>query len=113
VSDTAEELTRAISEWSPSGCEGARVGRNGLAPGPLLIDHIRELAEFIASQFQVPPCDGGCNMNDGPAEDCSRHGRTVQDVWRMQQEALGRVHQLELQLAALRAGGSIPPPTTG
>ena len=27
------------------------------------------------------PCDGGCNVNDGPMEECSRHGRTPRDLW--------------------------------
>ena len=27
------------------------------------------------------PCDGWCNVNDGPQEECSRHGRTPRDLW--------------------------------
>lgn len=27
------------------------------------------------------PCDGGCNVNDGPMEDCSQHGRSPRDLW--------------------------------
>lgn len=30
----------------------------------------------------APPCDGGCNPNDGPQEECSAHGRTPADLWR-------------------------------
>ena len=27
------------------------------------------------------PCDRGCNVNDGPMEDCSQHGRSPRDLW--------------------------------
>ena len=38
------------------------------------------------------PCDGGCSVETGgPAEDCSRHGRPVREVW----EALATVQARE------------------
>ena len=32
---------------------------------------------------EAATCDGGCNNNDGPQEDCSLHGRPVAQVWEM------------------------------
>ena len=29
------------------------------------------------------PCDGGCSYGDGPQEECTRHGRDQQDLWRI------------------------------
>jgi hypothetical protein len=49
------------------------------------------------------PCDGGCNVNDGPDEMCSRHGRRVSEVWRMEQEALQRAERAEAENARLTA----------
>lgn len=34
------------------------------------------------------PCDGGCNVNSGPEEMCSRHGRSPRDLW-------ARLHEQE------------------
>ncbi|MBB2956988.1 hypothetical protein [Pseudoclavibacter helvolus] len=42
------------------------------------------------------PCDGGCNVNDGPMEDCSQHGRSPRDLW-------GIIEDLSQRLAAERA----------
>jgi hypothetical protein len=42
------------------------------------------------------PCDGWCNVNDGPQEECSRHGRTPGDLW-------GIIADLNRQLADERA----------
>ena len=42
-----------------------------------------ELASYRANF----PCDGGCYENDGPAEECSLHGRAPRDLW----EIIGRV----------------------
>ena len=42
------------------------------------------------------PCDGGCNVNDGPMEDCSQHGRNPRDLW-------GIIEDLNQRLAAERA----------
>ena len=42
------------------------------------------------------PCDGGCNVNDGPMEECSHHGRTPRDLW-------GIIEDLIQRLAAERA----------
>lgn len=36
-------------------------------------------------QGQLPPCDGGCNVNSGPEETCSAHGRPVAEVWEIAQ----------------------------
>ena len=42
------------------------------------------------------PCDRGCNVNDGPMEDCSQHGRNPRDLW-------GIIEDLIQRLAAERA----------
>ena len=42
------------------------------------------------------PCDGGCNVNDGPMEDCSQHGRSPRDLW-------GIIEDQSQRLAAERA----------
>ena len=42
------------------------------------------------------PCDRGCNVNDGPMEDCSQHGRSPRDLW-------GIIEDLSQRLAAERA----------
>lgn len=41
-------------------------------------------------------CDGGCDYNSGPEEDCSLHGRPVAEVW-------GIVYKLSAELKELRA----------
>jgi len=48
------------------------------------------------------PCDGGCNVNDGPDEMCSRHGRRVSEVWQMAHDAMQRAERAEEQLQAIR-----------
>jgi hypothetical protein len=47
------------------------------------IDLAALLAAYDSLIANQPPCDGGCNINDGPQEDCSAHGRPVRDVWNM------------------------------
>ena len=42
------------------------------------------------------PCDRGCNVNDGPMEDCSQHGRSPRDLW-------GIIEDQSQRLAAERA----------
>lgn len=52
-------------------------------------------------QGQLPPCDGGCNVNDGPEETCSQHGRPVADVWEIAQRfAEERNRALDLRAEA-------------
>ena len=37
------------------------------------------------------PCDGGCNVNDGPMEECSLHGRTPRDLWGIIEDLIQRL----------------------
>ena len=37
------------------------------------------------------PCDGGCNVNDGPMEECSHHGRTPRDLWGIIEDLIQRL----------------------
>ncbi len=41
------------------------------------------------------PCDGGCNINDGPEETCSRHGRSPRDLWNLLDEARAALDAVE------------------
>lgn len=56
----------------------------------------RELATFKANQ---PPCDGGCNVNDGPMEECSAHGRPVSYVWEIVNRVGRERDELDLKLS--------------
>lgn len=49
------------------------------------------------------PCDGGCNVNDGPDEMCSRHGRRVSEVWQMAHDAMQRAERAETAVEAVLA----------
>ena len=49
-----------------------------------------------------PPCDGGCNVNDGPAEECSAHGRPVADVWEIVNRARYEVGEQAATIQAVR-----------
>jgi len=74
-------IARLLSEdgdWTPR--EAAEV------LGALLTERDRSAwaVRFMDENF---PCDGGCNANDGPAEECSRDGRSPRDLW----EIIGRV----------------------
>ena len=37
------------------------------------------------------PCDRGCNVNDGPMEDCSQHGRNPRDLWGIIEDLIQRL----------------------
>ncbi len=48
------------------------------------------------------PCDRSCNWADGPAEDCSKHGRPPAEVWKIvgdvssqRDAALARIARVE------------------
>ena len=59
----------------------------------LIRDQVR--ADERAKQPDLP-CDRGCNVNDGPMEDCSQHGRSPRDLW-------GIIEDLNQRLADERA----------
>lgn len=52
-----------------------------------VFDALEEAGVFAELEAKVEgfekqfPCDGGCNPNDGPNEECSRHGRTPKELW--------------------------------
>lgn len=48
------------------------------------------------------PCDGGCHVEYGPMEECSRHGRKPYDLWRFIGEMAERNRRLDRQLKALQ-----------
>jgi len=49
------------------------------------------------------PCDGGCNYNTGPEEDCSRHGRPVSEVWQIVRDSFDERMTAEAERDALAA----------
>ncbi len=53
------------------------------------------------------PCDGACYENQGPTEDCSAHGRTPTDLWRIIDTLRGSEAALQWLLPELRARGEI------
>jgi hypothetical protein len=65
--------------------------------------YVTKLAEEISVLFAAydnlklsqPPCDGGCNINDGPQEDCSAHGRPVSYVWGLVDEKQRQINAVE------------------
>lgn len=70
--------------------------------------HARRLLDDLdAAEAEVarltPPCDGGCSYNDGPAEECSAHGRPVAEVW-------GIVTEVQRQRDEARAEVARPAP---
>lgn len=42
----------------------------------------------------VGPCSG-CSPETGPEEECPRHGRSIANVWELQQRALAEAHRLQ------------------
>ena len=57
---------------------------------PVVVEWLRKRG------WLVEKCDGGCSPFDGPAEECSLHGRPVSEVW----EALSqRTGELEAERA--------------
>ncbi|MBP5800757.1 hypothetical protein J2D78_01540 [Microbacterium maritypicum] len=44
---------------------------------------LRTLCNVVKDYDVNFPCDGGCNVNDGPEETCSRHGRSPADLWNL------------------------------
>lgn len=64
-------------------------------------DLIAELrtARNVAKDYDTNfPCDGGCNVNDGPVEECPRHGRSPKDLW----EKVERGYRAEADLTRAR-----------
>lgn len=61
---------------------------------------LRNVAKDYDTNF---PCDGGCNVNDGPAEDCSRHGRSPRDLWERVEHGYRAKECIENVDAALRS----------
>ena len=51
-------------------------------------------ASLEANGWQRYPCDGGCNINDGPDEVCSRHGRRPKEIW----DRVESIHKENLKL---------------
>ena len=51
---------------------------------PRLLDALEaeraEVKQLRALDAQFP-CDGGCNYNTGPEEQCTRHGRSASELW--------------------------------
>ena len=45
-------------------------------------------ADYLDNNF---PCDGGCNADDGPAEECSRDGRSPLELWSI----IGRLSEVK------------------
>lgn len=56
---------------------------------------LRTLRTVVKDYDANFPCDGGCNVNDGPEETCSRHGRSPRDLWDRLDAALRRPVQGE------------------
>lgn len=54
-----------------------------IAAAPTIVsDLLAVIAERDAEVERLTrPCDGGCSYGDGPAEECSAHGRPVAEVW--------------------------------
>jgi hypothetical protein len=91
--------------------------RNHVADTPMYADdavRLRRLADALeAEHAEVErlraeadanwPCDGGCNVNDGPEETCSRHGRRVSEVWQMAHDAMQRAERAEAAVEAVLA----------
>lgn len=53
---------------------------------------MRDAAEAYDRKF---PCDGGCSVNVGAEETCSRHGRPPAELWTLLDRARQRVRALE------------------
>ena len=77
--------TSVISPWW-DGSGPRPVGPNDsipIAAGDLtdLLDERERMGHELARWEENFPCDGMCSPNDGPQEDCSRHGRAPKDPW--------------------------------
>lgn len=44
-------------------------------------DALRKATTELDSYKRDFPCDGGCNYNSGPEEECSAHGRPPRELW--------------------------------
>jgi len=81
-----------------------------LLSGDVFIEHAREDVPWLVEQVERAeaevewwkerfPCDGMCS--DAPEEDCSRHGRSAADLWRIisevaaERDALAAAHARE------------------
>lgn len=55
----------------------------GAIPGLVsaLSKAVRQLGQEQADLDEQFPCDGFCSNDDGPQEDCSRHGRPPRWLW--------------------------------
>ena len=94
--DLAELLLEATEYPGWSSWCGDIIGRLAAA----LAESEEQGVLYRANQ---PPCDGGCNVNDGPAEECSAHGRPVADVWEIVNRARYEVGEQAATIARIHA----------
>jgi len=51
------------------------------------------------------PCDGGCNYNTGPEEQCTRHGRSASELWAAVDEIRAQRDELRAERDRWKAFG--------
>lgn len=68
-----------------------------------LIARLRTAENVVKDYDANFPCDGGCNVNDGPEETCSRHGRSPADLWNITEEQIKRANDAEARLREAEA----------
>lgn len=91
----------ALAYWGPS----VTYDREKLRAA--LMTRQREAGLRAALTLDVNfPCDGGCNTNDGPAEDCSLHGRSPRDLWDRLEIATRRLNAIRRYAEERRAYGT-------
>lgn len=76
--------------------DNADLARHSRSLAELMIA-TRDLIEYAEGlEASREPCDGGCNYNDGPDEECSAHGRRLRELW-------GFLEELTKERNALKA----------
>lgn len=100
--DRWAQFDREGSPWHDQ-AEAARAYLNR-APDPYqaLLTQLHEARAEVARL--TPPCDGLCNYDSGPEEDCSQHGRPVREVWEIVATVAAQRDEAKTREAALRAG---------
>src|SRR5690606_11345387 len=90
-----------IAEFSKGDAEFIAAANPGTVLA--LVAELRTLRNTVKDYDANFPCDGGCNVNDGPAEECSRHGRSPRDLWERVESGYRAAQCVENVDAALRA----------
>lgn len=90
-----------IAEFSKGYAEFIAAANPGVVLA--LIAELRALRNAVKDYDTNFPCDGGCNIDDGPAEECSRHGRSPRDLWERVERGYRAAQCIKNVDAALRA----------